>query len=189
MRASDFDLLIVPRLGGGDDDWSSRWRAKLTTARFVHPANRRELRREAWIAPVTDAVREAKRPILLVGHGLGAAAIAGAAHALAGADVRGAFLVVPPDDGALARLASKDWTPVRTALPWPTIVIASLNDSDGAYDLVAALASDWGAELIDAGFAGSLDATSGHGPWPEGLMRLAGFIKRMGERQAANRSN
>jgi len=87
------------------------------------------------------------------------------------------------------RLASKDWTPVRTALPWPTIVIASRNDCDGAYDLVAALASDWGAELIDAGFAGSLDAASGHGLWPEGLMRLAGFIKRMGERQAANRSN
>ena len=90
--------------------------------------------------------------------------------------MRGAFLVVPPDDGALVRLASEDWTPVRTALPWPTVVIASRNDPDGAYDLVAALASDWGAELIDAGFAGSLDAASGHGPWPEGLMRLAGFI-------------
>src|SRR5271165_6388411 len=115
MRASDFDLLIVPRLGGADDDWSSRWRAKLTTARLIHPANRRELRREAWIGSIRDVVREAKRPILFVGHGLGAAAIAGAAHALAGADVHGAFLVVPPDDGALVRLASKDWTPTRGA--------------------------------------------------------------------------
>ena len=63
------------------------------------------------------------------------------------------------------RLVSKDWTPVRARPPWPAVVIASRNDFlDGAYDLVAALASDWGAELIDAGFAGSLDAASGHGP-------------------------
>ncbi len=189
MRASDFDLLIVPRLGAADDDWSSRWRAKLTTARLIHPANRREPRREAWIASVRDAVREAKRPILFVGHGLGAAAIAGAVLALAGADVRGAFLVVPPDDEALVRLAGADWTPVRARLPWPAVVIASRNDPDGAYDLVAALASDWGAELIDAGVAGGLDAESGHGPWPDGLMRLAGFLKRIGGRasQASRR--
>ncbi len=181
MRASDFDLLIVPRLGGADGDWPSRWRAKLTTARLVHPADRRELRREAWIASVREAVREAKRPILFVGHGLGAATIARAAPALVGADVRGAFLVAPPDDGGLMRLASADWTPVRTALPWPTLVIASRDDPDGAYDAIAALAAEWGAELIDAGFAGSLNTASGHGPWPEGLTRLAGFIKRIGE--------
>ena len=59
--------------------------------------------------------------------------------------------------------------------------MASRNDPDGAFDAVAALAFDWGAELVDAGFAGGLDAASGHGPWPEGLMRLAGFLKRLGE--------
>jgi serine hydrolase len=64
-------------------------------------------------------------------------------------------------------------------LPWPSLVVASRNDPDGAFDAVAALAADWGAGLIDAGHAGGLDAASGHGPWPEGLMRLAGFIKRM----------
>ena len=51
---------------------------------------------------------------------------------------------------------------------------------EGSYDAIVALARDWGAELIDAGEAGGLDAASGHGPWPEGLMRLAAFIKGIG---------
>ena len=65
-------------------------------------------------------------------------------------------------------------------MPWPAVVVASRSDPGADYDAVAALAAEWGAELIDAGAAGGLDADSGHGPWPEGLMRLGGFIKGMG---------
>ncbi len=183
MRVSDFDLLIVPRLGGAaEGDWPGRWRSKLSTARLVHPADPAERRREAWTEAVAGAAREAIRPVLFVGHGVGAAAIVDAARALDGTDVRGAFLVAPPDEAGLARLAAPEWTPARMPLPWPSMVIASRSDPDGAYEAVAALALDWGAELIDAGHAGGLDALSGHGPWPEGLMRLAAFIKRIGER-------
>jgi predicted alpha/beta hydrolase family esterase len=185
MRASDFDILIVPSIGGAaEGDWPSRWRSKLSTARFVHPADPRERRRQAWIEAVAGAAREATRPALFVGHGIGAAAVADAGAALKGADVRGAFLVAPPDEKGLVRLVGADWTPTRMPLPWPSVVIASRNDPYAAYDAVAALASDWGADLIDAGQAGGLDAASGHGPWPEGLMRLAAFIKGIGARRA-----
>jgi predicted alpha/beta hydrolase family esterase len=34
---------------------------------------------------------------------------------------------------------------------------------------------------LGGGEAGGLNAASGHGPWPEGLMRLAAFIKRIGK--------
>jgi uncharacterized protein len=180
MRVSDFDLIIVPRLGGaGEGDWPSRWRANLSTARFAAPADLDERRPEAWIEAIARAARAAARPALIVGHGLGAAAIVHAAEALAGADVCGAFLVAPPDEAGLQRLAGPDWTLARAPLPWPGIVVASRNDPDGDFEAVAALASAWGAEMIDAGFAGRLDAASGHGPWPEGLMRLAGFLKRL----------
>jgi predicted alpha/beta hydrolase family esterase len=177
MRASDFDLLIVPSIGAAEGDWPSRWRAKLSTARFVHPSDPADRRREAWTEAVARAAREATRPALFIGHGLGATAIADAGHALDGGDVRGSFLVTPPDERGLERFAGADWTPVRAPLPWPSVVVASRNDPFGDYDDVAALAADWGAELIDAGEAGGLDAASGHGPWPEGLIRLAAFIK------------
>jgi uncharacterized protein len=179
MRASDLDLLIVPRHGGADGgDWPSRWLAKLSTAKFVAPDDPRELSRAAWIAAIRDAAKAATRPVLFVGHGLGAAAVVDAAPALKGVDVRGAVLVVPPDEDAVRRIAGHEWRMPRAKLPWPSLVVASRNDPDGSYLAVAALAADWGAELIDAGLAGGIDAASGHGPWPEGLMRLAGFLKK-----------
>ena len=66
------------------------------------------------------------------------------------------------------------WTAARARLPWPSLVVASRNDAHGAFEAVAALALDWGAELIDA--------ASGRGPSPEELMRLAEFLKTIGER-------
>ena len=180
MRISDFDVLIVPRLGGaGEDDWPSRWSAKLSTARVILPSDASAARRDAWTEAIADAVNAARRPVLFVGHGLGAAAIACAAVALGGADIRGAFLVSPTDRAGLERVAGQEWSLPGAPLPWPSVVVASRNDTEGAYDAVVALAAEWGAELIDAGHAGGLDASSGHGPWPEGLMRLAGFIKKL----------
>jgi predicted alpha/beta hydrolase family esterase len=180
MRISDFDVLIVPRRGGaGEGDWPSRWSAKLSTARLVAPSDVGTARQAEWTDAIAEAVRAAKRPVLFVGHGLGAAAIASAAFRLGGADIRGGFLVSPIDRMGLERVAGRDWSLPRAPLPWPTVVVASRNASDSAYDAVAALAAEWGAELIDAGHAGGLDADSGHGPWPEGLMRLAGFIKKL----------
>ena len=183
MRVSDFDVIIAPRLGGAEaEDWPWRWRANLSTARFVAPADLDQPNREAWIEAIAAAAGAAVRPLLLVGHGLGATAVVDAAEALAGADVRGAFLVTPPDDGALRRLAGLDWAQPKAPLPWRSVVVASRNDPDGAFKAIAALTHAWGAELIDAGLAGRLDAASGHGPWPEGLIRLAGFIKRISDR-------
>ena len=180
MRISDFDVLIVPRLGGADEgDWPSRWAAKLSTARLVTPSDVRETRPEIWTGAIADAVRAARRPVLFVGHGFGAAAIASAAFGLGGADIRGAFLVSPTDRARLGRVTGGGSSRPGAPLPWPAVVVASRNDAEGAYDAVAALAAEWGADLIDAGHAGGLDAESGHGPWPEGLMRLAGFIKKL----------
>jgi uncharacterized protein len=39
------------------------------------------------------------------------------------------------------------------------------------------LARTLDAELADAGLSGHINSESGHGPWPEGLMRFATFLK------------
>ncbi len=36
-----------------------------------------------------------------------------------------------------------------------------------------------GSELLDAGFSGHINSESGHGPWPEGVLRFAGFLKTL----------
>ena len=123
MRVSDFDLLIVPTLGGAAaDDWPSRWRAKLSTARLVAPADPSDRRREAWTDAICRAARAAARPVLFIGHGFSAAAIAETARELNGPGVRGAFLVAPPDAAGLERLAGSEWAYARRRLPWPSVV-------------------------------------------------------------------
>jgi len=65
------------------------------------------------------------------------------------------------------------------ALPFPSLVIASRDDPFASFAESEALAGTLGAELIGAGFSGHINSESGHGPWPEGVMRFAGFLKTL----------
>ncbi len=170
MRAADFDLIFVPDPAkGGENYWPSRWMGKLSTARVVAPDE------------IVAAARDATRPILFIGHSLGAIAIARAAAELAGADVRGAFLVAPPDGAALSDREGDGAAEIpRAPLPWPSVMVASRTDPTAAFDHSEALAGDWGSEFVDAGDSGRIDDESGHGPWPDGLLRLAKFMKGLG---------
>jgi hypothetical protein len=67
----------------------------------------------------------------------------------------------------------------RDPLPFPSILVASRTDPHCAFDRAEDFAYAWGAALADAGNAGHLNTASGHGPWPEGLMRFAGFLAKL----------
>ncbi|HXT07004.1 MAG TPA: alpha/beta hydrolase [Roseiarcus sp.] len=177
MRVSDLALIFIPETGSvSPDHWIARWSAKLSTAQLVAA-----LDPLATPAGVIAAAGLADRPVLLIAHSTGAIAAALAAEALTEADVRGAFLVAPPDDDTLATLDDGLWprTP-RARLPWPAVLVASRTDPWSSHRQSLALASDWGADFIDAGESGRIDAASGHGPWPDGLLKLGGFLKRLG---------
>jgi uncharacterized protein len=60
------------------------------------------------------------------------------------------------------------------------VVVASRSDPHCTYERAEDLSYAWGAALSDAGDAGRINQSSGHGPWPEGLMRFAGFLKALG---------
>lgn len=173
MRAADLDLLFVPERGVPDaGHWQARWSAKLSSAQFVADP--------LTLGDIVEAARSATRPVFFIAHSTGAVALAHAAPDLRGLDVRGALLVAPPSDAALATVEAGRWDKApRARLPFPSVVVASRTDPWASYEESAALAADWGAELIDAGEAGRIDAESGHGPWPEGLLRLAGMFKRL----------
>ena len=67
----------------------------------------------------------------------------------------------------------------RDPLPFPSLLITSRTDPYCAYDRAEDFSYTWGAALVDAGEAGHLNTESGFGPWPEGLMRFAGFLKQL----------
>ncbi|WP_294645186.1 alpha/beta hydrolase [uncultured Aureimonas sp.] len=174
MRVSDVDILIIPGLNGASEQhWQSRWEAKLSTARRVAaPADGDAT---AWTADVSKAVSEATRPLVLVAHGLGVAAVVNAVPTLP-QTVAGAFFVAPLDlgEGTHGFPAYS-----RDPLPFPSVVVASRGEPDHSFEAVEDVAAAWGSLFIDAGESGRLDEESGHGPWPEGLLTFGKFLARL----------
>ncbi len=180
MKTSEVDIVIVPGLDGGTPDhWYSRWEQKLPTARRVAQEDWHRPRLTSWSEGLVTAVHMATRPVVLVGHSLGVTTIAHAAERVSDR-VIGAFLVAPPSARVLRTLEAIDPTfadiPLAP-LPFPAVLIASRDDDYGSYEESEVLAKAWRIELVDAGASGHLNDESGYGPWPEGLMRFAGFLK------------
>ncbi len=183
MKTSDCTILVVPGLGGsGPEHWQTRWAQKLSTARRVEQADWDRPDLKEWTGRLIEAVAAAERPVVIVAHSLGVAAVAHAAPRLKPGAVIGGFLVALPDveDPATRPDGLAAFAPLpRDPLPFPSLLIASRNDPYCAYDRAEDVSYAWGAALVDAGEAGHLNPESGFGPWPEGLMRFAGFLKRL----------
>lgn len=192
MKTSETDILIVPGWSSsGPDHWQSRWERNLPTARRVEQDDWINPERDAWVGRLMSHVAEAKRPVLLIAHSLGVATVAHAAAKLPVGLVVGAFLVAPADvDNADAWPVTRGETFTQNGrgfaplpaqpLGFPSALIASANDPYCTLDRARQLASTWGSTLVEAGEAGHINTESGHGPWPEGLMRLGWFLKNLG---------
>ncbi len=185
MRISDLDLLIIPGLGGsGPDHWQRRWGQKLSTARMVAQEDWDAPKRDLWVANILREIEASSRPVALIGHSLGALAAAQALAAHEGDKVKAAFLVAPPDLDAPGLREGpidpgfKEKAP-QAALQVPGVLVASRSDPFADWAYAERLADVWALDLADAGDAGHINAESGHGPWPEGLMRLAGLFAKI----------
>lgn len=182
MKVSDADILIVPGFGNsGPDHWQSRWQAKLSTARRIAMADWNQADRAVWVEAIAAGVAAGSRPVVIVAHSLGVAATAHAAPGLAGR-VAGAFLVAPSDWDKPDLLPGvvHDFAPIpQVPLPFPSVLVASSNDPYCPIQRASDFAEAWGSEFVDAGEAGHINVESGHGPWPEGLMKFAGFLSRL----------
>jgi predicted alpha/beta hydrolase family esterase len=181
MKTSDVDILLcVDRRVATADHWVSRWSRNLKTGRLVDVGGGRGAGGQAGAAVLT-AVAGRQQPVVLVGYHSGVAAIVAAAQSeehLHGA-VRGTILVAPPKLTLVAADTEADGLINNAPLPFPSLMIASQSDPRCSFEHASDLALAWGSHLVDAGEAGRIDTSSGHGPWPEGLMRLGWFLKRL----------
>lgn len=176
--------LIIPGwYGSGPGHWQAWWLAVDPDAVLVEQADWVHPSVDAWVAVAARAVE--KHPgSVLVSHSLGGAVIAHLAQRHPRLPVAGALIVAPAD------VDDRTWTSPELAsfAPLPTrrlgfrsIVVASRNDPYVSFARAADLSTRWGAELVDAGRAGHMNADSGFGPWPQGRI--------LAERIVAHRSH
>lgn len=184
MKLADADILIAPGLGNsGPEHWQRRWGARMKTSRFIEQADWDAPLLTDWVDRIYQEVRVSTRPVVLIGHSLSVAAIVHTAQLRLKDDkVRGAFLVSPPDfEGEAIPDEARPFGNVPTdPLPFPSMVIVSTSDPLVSVDRGRGFAADWGADFQLAGDAGHINADSGHGPWPEGLLMLGELMKRLG---------
>ena len=119
-------------------------------------------------------------PAVLVAHSLGCQHVAAwAAHSRNTHRVRAALLVAPPDverDDVRALLPS--WSPIALgALPFAASLLASSNDPYCSAARARQFAAAWGADFIDAGPRGHLNADSGLDDWPEAHDQLRQLMR------------
>jgi predicted alpha/beta hydrolase family esterase len=93
--------------------------------------------------------------------------------------VQGALLVAPGDvETPELKDRLPGWAPVlRQPLPFKSILVGSQNDPYCRADRAQAMARSWGAQWLDLGSAGHINADSSLGDWPEGHALLNTLLK------------
>ena len=182
MKLADADILILPGLGNvSEGHWQLRWADRMRTAAIVEQADWHEPDVDDWAATIDQACRLTTRPVVLVAHSLSVIALAHAGPRLPD-NVRGAFLVAPPDIelSPEAPEATHAFRPIlRDPLPFPSMLVASDNDPFCTVDRAVEFATCWGSDFHQAGEAGHINLDSGHGPWPEGLLMFTRLMQRL----------
>ena len=141
---------------------------------------------EDWTDSLVAEVSKSSKPLVLVAHSLGCQVVVQSLSKMDSATrskVVGAFLVAPPDveNPNIKPKHLMTFGPYpRDPLPFPSVVVASTSDRFCSHEVAGDMANAWGSLFMDAGESGHLNSDSGHGPWPEGLMVFAEFMKRLG---------
>jgi predicted alpha/beta hydrolase family esterase len=172
----DAVIVTVPGLRGPvAEHWQTRLEARLPRVRPVPPLGRDNVSLADRVAALTDTVERADGPVVLVAHSAGVfVTVHWALHC--GQSVVGALLATPPDLAAplppeypsLEVLADHGWLPIpMAALPFPSIVAASSNDSLSDPVRVREMARAWGSRVRELGPVGHLNPASGFGDWPQ----------------------
>lgn len=169
--------IIIPGLGNsGPHHWQSYWQKTLPHAVRVEQRDWENPTKAEWLAALDEALQKAPGDSVLIAHSLGVALVAHWAMNFHSSKVRAALLVSPSD------VDSPEYTPdsVRDFAPMPlqrlpftSTVVASSNDPFVTLTRAEQFAHAWGADLVNIGPCGHINADSNLGDWPQGLKFLS----------------
>ena len=129
-----------------------------------------------WVKRIGETVSQAGSEVIITAHSIGVTAFL---HAVQAYDlkVKGALLVAPSDPEHPDSIPEiKNFAPIpRKRLPFPAIVVASIDDPGMDYKKISRLVVEWRCTLSILENAGHIEAKSGFGKWPEGKRLLKQF--------------
>lgn len=182
----DFSVLVQPGLhGAGAEHWMTHWEKSFPSFRRVPQANWETPDYAEWGPCLSEAVRKAERPVLLIAHSAGTSLVMRWAfdQAEAARKVAGAFIVAPSDRDSFKSPSVRNFgSMILKPLPFPSMVVASRNDDRVSFERAQLFASSWGSTLVDAGNNGHLGETARLGHWPFGLMCFGQFLAKLGNK-------
>ena len=174
-------ILVLPGWqNSGPAHWQSHWELLHGYTR-VQQHNWMQPLRGDWMMQLEEGVLAATTPVVLVAHSLGCMLTAAwAQHSQNTGKVQAAFLVAPGDpEREELRAVLKSWSPVvLDKLPFATVLLGSHNDPYCSFARAQTFAAAWGADFVDYGNAGHINADTGLGDWADGHARLQALIAR-----------
>nr|WP_244222049.1 alpha/beta hydrolase [Corallococcus exercitus] len=101
------------------------------------------------------------------------------AHPSTASRVHGALLVAPSDTEAPGfPPGTVGFAPIpRLRLPFPSLVVASTDDTYITMERVTGLAVDWGSRQVNVGAKGHIGSAAKLGSWPEGQALLEQVLR------------
>lgn len=161
--------LIVPGLNSsGSAHWQTWLESQVPNTVRVIQGDWKRADLPEWSSRVRRAISRHAGPIVIAAHSFGVLAAVQAAEDLSHR-ISGALLVAPADPD---KFGVADVLPA-TRLGFSATVVASTNDPWLSFDRAAGLARVWGANLVNLGASGHINAEAGYGPWPYGLTLLS----------------
>lgn len=174
----DITALTIPGLyDSSPGHWQSLWEGRDPTIQRVVQSEWELPQRADWVACLDAAIIGVRQPVVLIAHSTGCPLIAHWAVSASPArhlKVRGALLVAPSDpDGANYPAGPSGFSPVPTVrLPFPSVVVASNNDTYCSSEKARSYADAWGSRYVEIAGGAHLNTDAGYGEWPEGWALL-----------------
>jgi len=184
LTLNDVSVLIHPGLNGsGPDHWHTHWERAFPDFQRVQQADWDHPVYEAWAATLSDYIRRAPRPVVIVPHSAGTTLVVKWSFDQPELvqKVAGVFFVAPSDrdralpPGTVSPLQGFGGM-ILKRLPYPSAVVASRDDDRVSFARAQEFARAWGSQFFDAGANGHLGSASLLGVWPQGLVYFGQFL-------------
>ncbi len=173
--AGRYAFVLVPGLyDSGPEHWQGRWQTRYPFWKRISQKTWNNPDIELWIGAIRRLLALQHSPAILVGHSFGALASCCLAvertHSIAG------LMLVAPAEPVRFELEYR--VPERP-LGVPAVVVASHDDPLMRFSRALHWSEMWGAEVVDLGEAGHINAEAGFGPWLYGLQILWQLTERI----------